>query len=463
MSLHHTESRPLAQLTAHVQDAWETEVVPTLPPDLEDQARTRKAFQRVRGIRCATDLLRGLLAFVLFGMSTRHWGAWAVLIGLADISEAAWRKRLIHSSDWRAWLLVVSLHQPVTAPPVPLPQRGRRVRLVDATRLAQTGGTGDDWRTHTAYALITGHLAEILVTDQTGGEHLDHVTLLAGASVVADGGYGYRRHGAAAQRHDADVILRIHPATFPVTDVRGTPIAVIAWLRTPRLGDTRQRRAYCWYGNQRYAVRLVAQRLPAPAARAARRRKWVQARKKGRTITRATLIRAGWVLLVTTLPATAWPAADVLRLYRARWQAELLYKRMQQILDAHTIRGRTARAAEATVRALLLAWVLQERDSHELRTILTAIQTAAATDEPITAAVAATPAWLSSWMLATLRIHTLRHQVGGSWTAARLRSCLPRLWRFLCTRRRRRQQETDTRRWLVDRMAQALQPQCAAA
>jgi hypothetical protein len=75
MSVHHTESQPLAHLCAHVQDSWETEVVPTLPPDLDAQAHALHAFQRIRGIRCPSDLLRALLAFVLFGMSTRHWGA----------------------------------------------------------------------------------------------------------------------------------------------------------------------------------------------------------------------------------------------------------------------------------------------------------------------------------------------------------------------------------------------------
>jgi hypothetical protein len=459
MSIHHTESCPLGQLRAHVQDAWATEVVPTLPPDLDDHAHALNAFQRVRGIRCASDLLRALLAVVVLGMSVRHWGAWAVLIGLADISEAAWRKHLVRSRDWLAWLLTATLRHP--KPPVlPTSVGTRRVLLVDATRLAQTGGTGDDWRIHTAYDLTVAGLADVVVTDHTQGEHLDHFALQAGDIVVADGGYGYRRNVAAARRQHADVVLRIHPATCPVEDAPGTPIDLIAWLRTPGLGDTRQRRAYCWYAGQRSAVRVVAHWLPRSAARAARRRKWTQARKNGRQITRATLIVAGWVVLITTLPAAQWAAADVLQLYRARWQAEILYKRFKQVRDAHTIRSRTAAAAEATVRALLLAWVLQERTSGELQDLLARIQDAATTAEPV---AADTPVWLSGWRVAMLSVSTLRQQVEGTWTAARVRACLPRLMRFLCTRRRRQQQETAMRRWLADQMAQTAQPRCAAA
>ena len=49
------------QPAALVGESWATEVVPRLPTDLAAQARTHKAFQRVRGIATPTDLLRGRL------------------------------------------------------------------------------------------------------------------------------------------------------------------------------------------------------------------------------------------------------------------------------------------------------------------------------------------------------------------------------------------------------------------
>jgi len=82
---------------------------------------------------------------------------------------------------------------------------------VDASRLRQPGGTGDDWRLHLAYDFTAGRMGQVLVTDQHTGEHLAHYTLRAGDVVVADNGYGYRGMVAVAVRQQADVVLRAYP------------------------------------------------------------------------------------------------------------------------------------------------------------------------------------------------------------------------------------------------------------
>jgi hypothetical protein len=114
-------------------------------------------------------------------------------------------------------------------------------------------------------------------------------------------------------------------------------------------------------------------------------------------------------------------------------------KKMKQLLRLNQIRSKHATSVEATVRALLIAWALHEGTTTLLRTLLSP------TASPEIAVV-------SSWLLSGLALDTLRQQVQGSWSEARLQACLPRLRRFLCSRPRRRgHQESTVRDWLEQR------------
>lgn len=82
--VHHTKSA----------SAWEHDILPLLPPDLDALAVATGAYHRHRAFACAADLVRGLLAYALTSSSLRHLGAWATIQQVATLAPSAWFERL---------------------------------------------------------------------------------------------------------------------------------------------------------------------------------------------------------------------------------------------------------------------------------------------------------------------------------------------------------------------------------
>src|SRR5712691_484139 len=88
--------------------------------------------------------------------------------------------------------------------------------------------------------------------------------------------------------------------------------------------------------------------------------------KKGSKANLAPAWWAGVMLIGTTLPQESWSAQDVVKLYRVRWQIELVFKRIKQGLHLHLLPVKRWERAQTYVHSCLIVCALQQQEAQAL-------------------------------------------------------------------------------------------------
>ena len=327
-----------------------------LPPGWEAEAKKRGALRRARGVESAEALLRVLLIHLAAGCSLVETAARARSAGLARLSSVALFKRLQAAEDWLRWLAVEE-RRLLSGP---MPDGDRRILAVDATTVSEPGSTGTDWRLHYGINLVNLQCEYFELTDVRGGESLRRLPVVRGDVVLGDGGYSQAPGIQHVLHAGADVVVRLNWHSLPLFSETGVRIDPLA-PRRQRVGEVYERA--CWVhpgAGPPFAGRLIRVRRSAAATQRAQQRLRRRAKRKGHRLRPETLVAASYFLLWTSLPpATA--AADILELYRRRWQIELNFKRMKTILGLGHLPKKDPASARAWLHGKLLTSLLVER------------------------------------------------------------------------------------------------------
>jgi hypothetical protein len=392
--------------------------------------------------------LHGLLAYALQASSLAQLAAWGVLSDTADITPSSWLKRLRASTAWLTWLLNCLLG---CLPASWLTSFGRwRPLIIDLSDIGIVGGSGNDLRLHICYDLLAGQFAQLHLTERSHGEDLSIWKLKPRDILIVDAGYGYRSKIAGVVASLAQIVTRIYLPTCPLLDRQGKPLDLVRHLE--RRGQTPlEVPAQIEHDGKLIEVRVLAVALPADQRNRAQQRLCKKARRNGRTASPTGKLLAGWMVLLTTLPADPWTAEAIVALYRARWQVEIVIKRFKQLLHLPVLRCRSVTSGVPLLTLYLIGWALSSGLVAELRPALQAAAAPAPTTLP--GHWPAADAVVSSWRLQQFSLDLLRQQVWGQWSAARLREVLPRLVRHLVShpQRGREHQETVVRARLTGR------------
>lgn len=336
--------------------------------DLEALGRETKAFARARGVRSATDLLRLILAWGPGGYSLQRVAAWAGAMNIALLTEDALVQRF-HAAGRFLEAIAGQLLRGVAQAPC---WHGRVLRIADSTSLSQPGSSGTDWRVHGVYDLGRGGFTHLEVTDAKGGEALDRGEPVAGEIRLGDRGYANAQawqRFLRARDERIDFIVRMRWNTIRLVDRQARLFDLVAWLRAqPCDSETHEVTVWAQSGKHQtpMPIRLIARRKPPAVIAAEHKRLRQQASRKQHALDPRSLLAAEYLILATSLPAAAFPATEVLAVYRLRWQIELAFKRLKSLLHLGKLRTRTQAGTRCWLYAHLIVALLGDDLSQDV-------------------------------------------------------------------------------------------------
>jgi hypothetical protein len=336
--------------------------------DLDHIARQTKAIQRKRAVREGHILLRVALARGPGGLSLSQTAAWATILGLAQMSDPAIKKRLDRSVAFLDGVIAALLAE--QTPGAAVRWIGRILRCSDGSCFRNPGSKSTDWRLHAVYDLGRGGFSHLELTDQHGGEAITRGTPVAGEIRIGDRYFAkagrlhqYRQESA----EQADFLVRVGWNALSLRDQDGVAFDLIDYLgQLPPDHEPHEMTLHASLGADAcLPLRLIVQRKTPEATEATRTALRREASRKQKVLDPRSLVAAAFIILATSLPTEGYPAAEALAVYRLRWQIELAFKRLKSLLRMNRLPTRTDAASRSWLLAHLIVALLCDDLSQE--------------------------------------------------------------------------------------------------
>src|SRR5882762_4029614 len=353
------------KIRPEILDHW-PEVSACFPAgfDLEATARSRGAFTRAREIKNADTLLRLALAYGGLGMSLRETCAWAEAGEIASLSDPSLLERLCKAGPWLGDIAAALIAE--QAKMAAGRWSGYRLRALDGTSICQPGADRTTWRLHVGYDLATGQVDQLELTDLRGAENLQRLAYAPGDIVLADRYYARPRDLRPVIEAGADFIVRTGWNSLRLLQANGEPLDLFAALaaQAEQESELQVRVHEGMTGTpppEPLILRLVVRRKDPEQAEAEQKRLLKDAKKRGKQPDPRSLEAAKYILLLTSLPAAAFPPADILAIYRFRWQIELAFKRFKSLAGLDMLPAKKPELARAWIYARLIVAIIAEQ------------------------------------------------------------------------------------------------------
>lgn len=344
--------------------------------DLESTSRQFKALQRVRKIRTAEGLLRLALIWGPGRQSLREAAALAAEGGIADMSDKAVEGRLRCMGDWLEHILT-SLLTDRMGQSGPVKSGGMALSLIDGSVICAPG-SGENWRLHARYDPGAGRFSDLVLTTARQAECASRTPVGPGRTVIMDRGYARARSFHAVLADGSDFITRTSWQSVALYDAPNDAPNDAAYRAGAKPLPRRVNVAallmdgaplserVVWVKGIERGLRLLIQPLPPEIAERQRLRRARKANKKSQKLDLRTAKAAGFLMLLTSLPAQSNPPEHVVASYRDRWQVEIGFKRLKTLGRLDELPSSDPALARTWLLAHLIAAVLTDDLANEI-------------------------------------------------------------------------------------------------
>jgi hypothetical protein len=329
-----------------------------LPEGWREKAKELRALERFRAFPDVDALLRTLFVHVVEGCSFRDTAVRATWWGCAAVSDVAIFKRLKAAGPWLRWMGEEIMKRWVKPDCWVWLGQGLHARVIDGTTVQEPGAKGISWRLHYSIELPSLMCTEVHVTRSKVGESFKRFAVSPGDVFLGDRGFAHAAGIAHIVLRAGHVIVRVNLTNVPFRDEKGEQFPLLERLKSLSEGQVGDWDVWVAHKGALIPGRICAVKLSQAAQKKAVRKSRRQNSKKG-TVKPETLEAAKYVIVFTTLDSTT-PPATVLECYRARWQIELVFKRLKSLLHLGHLRKKDTESARAWIYAKLFVAFLIE-------------------------------------------------------------------------------------------------------
>jgi hypothetical protein len=301
-----------------------------------------------------------MLLFHLFhGTSLVSTSVASKLLKIADISDVGFMKKFQKCGEWFRWIAEeIKLGFIIDYTP-PECIKDYRLLGIDGSDVTEKGVTGSLYRLHYAVDIMKMQTVEYKITSEKTGEKLSVFNFQEGDLILGDRIFGTLSGINYVRQCKADCILRLRSKCFKMFDERGDEINIGDRISHLKSEEECEFPAYIKCDSANVEIRICVKKKSEGACEKSSKRIHRCESKKQHTVSEDSKLQNQYIIVATTLPESV-SCADVLALYRCRWQVECCFKRMKSILGIGVLPKKTEQSSLAWLNGKLMIAMLIE-------------------------------------------------------------------------------------------------------